>query len=66
MQHRTDVKFLVLIFDVRLTLKPKTAFWWIYYLTKQRKHEDLQLPAKTLMLKQKPWYLLTPQGAIPC
>ena len=48
-----------------VTSKPKTAFWWINYLTKQQKHEELQLPAKTLMLNQILWYLLAPQGAIP-
>ena len=57
MQHRAVVKFLVLIFDVRLTplvsLKNlKQVFWWINHLTKQRKHIELQLPAKTLMLNK--------------
>ena len=68
MQHRADVN-LVLIFDVRLTpwvslQNLKRLFWWINHLTKQRKHKELRIPAKTLMLNKKLWYLLTSQNVV--
>ena len=52
----SGVDILCKIKTLSVTSKSKTAFWWINHLTKQLKQEELQLPAKTLMLNQKLWY----------